>query len=152
LPPNSANRKSSKPSSQAKTSNGSTIVHLAGEGGHANIIPVGHTQGAPVDEPNDANQNISLHYAVKCRHAEIANFLVEHGVALDTKGGDVNMAKLLTEKSADVNSKDENDETPLHYSGTGRRGGAGQCAVERRERRTARPLKFPNFSLPQARA
>jgi ankyrin repeat protein len=102
-------------SSHAKTANGSTIVHVAAENWHANVIPVCRNLGAPVDERNDEatrpihyecvsvsidlvvalqkaladlnapdmNQNISLHYAVKYRHDEIADFLAEHEVAPD---------------------------------------------------------------------
>ncbi|MHB9147950.1 MAG: ankyrin repeat domain-containing protein [Candidatus Amoebophilus sp.] len=114
-----------------------TPLHLAVKGGHLEVAKYLIGEGADIDSEN-VYGNTSIFHAIRERHTEIFKLLLKKGADVNVnvrededsvmekgrysllhwaiKRGDVEIARVLLAKRANVNIQDQDGETPLHWA------------------------------------
>ena len=107
---------------------GETLLHKAAANNSIQCIKSLLDQGIPIDSPDDSNETpLMVALALGCYQASI--LLIERGASLKTRerwapmirtaiyGGNIELVKLLVEKSVDINEVSEGfSSTPLKFA------------------------------------
>ncbi|WP_264735341.1 ankyrin repeat domain-containing protein [Wolbachia endosymbiont (group A) of Rhinocyllus conicus] len=98
-----------------------TPLHWASWGGHLDIAKYLVDKRANINA-KDKGSKIPLNVAIDQKHNDVVKYLEQAQLDLDkelliaAKGGDLNKVIGLISKGANVNVKDNNDDTPLHLA------------------------------------
>jgi len=111
-----------------KDRRGRSLIHLAAQEGHRDLVELLLQHGARIHS-EDAAGMTPLHMAALCGRQDTTSFLISKGANTKSKdfagqtpihlasfGGDENLAELLISKGAEIDARDNKGETALHIA------------------------------------
>lgn len=112
-----------------KNQNDCNLLHFSSYLGYKDITEYFIQKGVDLDAKTDEGET-PLHYAARNEKLEIVSLLLQNGAQVDIKcirgrtplhvvsreNGNVAIGKLLIKNGADINSRDNNERTPLAFS------------------------------------
>ncbi|MCJ1463945.1 hypothetical protein MMC07_002555 [Pseudocyphellaria aurata] len=98
---------------EEKDDNGYTALHWAVRAGQVTVVQLLLHHGAKIKEKTNEDERTALHQAARSGDEKVMKLLLNHEVKIDEID---DMAQLLLENGADVNSKDMDGSTELHLA------------------------------------